>query len=169
MMKHILNALVCRRQWSTSIARKRWNFISRLWIGNEQRRRAKFAGLKEIIMSLSGWDWSYLREDDFHHPRLFERAEHTAVNSESKNSTFFHFPVFKSSKMKFITAISVLLHGSLIAASPLLQARDDRGSYTVSGLGARKQAVTSAGGTTLDLAIAMLETFVPPLVSNNLE
>lgn len=71
--------------------------------------------------------------------------------------------------MKFITAISVLLHGSLIAASPLLQARDDRGSYTVSGLGARKQAVTSAGGTTLDLAIAMLETFVPPLVSNNLE
>lgn len=32
------------------------------------------------------------------------------------------------------------------------------GSYTVSGLGTRKQAVTSAGGTTFDMAIAMLET-----------
>ncbi|CRG85396.1 hypothetical protein PISL3812_02470 [Talaromyces islandicus] len=60
--------------------------------------------------------------------------------------------------MKFGTAISILVHGGLIAASPLLQARDDRGSYTVSGLGVRKQAITSAGGTTLDLAIAMLET-----------
>jgi len=34
----------------------------------------------------------------------------------------------------------------------------DKGSYTVSGLGARKQAVTSAGGNALDIAIAMLET-----------
>ncbi|MFC6017400.1 carbohydrate-binding domain-containing protein [Plantactinospora solaniradicis] len=32
------------------------------------------------------------------------------------------------------------------------------GSYTVSGLGSRKQAVTRAGGNVLDLAIAMLET-----------
>ncbi|KAJ5692707.1 hypothetical protein N7462_002130 [Penicillium macrosclerotiorum] len=40
-----------------------------------------------------------------------------------------------------------------------LKSRDsDRGSYTVSGLGARKQAVLSAGGNTLDIAIAMLET-----------
>lgn len=32
------------------------------------------------------------------------------------------------------------------------------GEYTVSGLGARKQEITSAGGTTRDLAIAMMET-----------
>jgi len=32
------------------------------------------------------------------------------------------------------------------------------GSYTVSGLGTRKRAITSAGGDALDLAIAMLET-----------
>ena len=38
--------------------------------------------------------------------------------------------------------------------------RADRGSYTVSGLGSRKSAVLSAGGNTLDLAIAMLETLV---------
>ena len=34
----------------------------------------------------------------------------------------------------------------------------DRGSYTVSGLGSAKQAILNAGGNTLDLAIAMLET-----------
>ncbi|KAL2110466.1 hypothetical protein VUR80DRAFT_1142 [Thermomyces stellatus] len=39
-----------------------------------------------------------------------------------------------------------------------LAAPGDRGQYTVPGLGARKQAITNAGGTTLDLAIAMLET-----------
>jgi hypothetical protein len=41
-----------------------------------------------------------------------------------------------------------------------LEARQaqDRGSYTVSGLGSRKQAILNAGGNTLDLAIAMLET-----------
>ena len=32
------------------------------------------------------------------------------------------------------------------------------GSYTVSGLGSRKQQILNAGGTTLDLAIAMLES-----------
>lgn len=35
---------------------------------------------------------------------------------------------------------------------------DDRGSQTVPGLGARKQAVIGAGGNTRDMAIAMLET-----------
>jgi hypothetical protein len=34
----------------------------------------------------------------------------------------------------------------------------DRGHYTVPGLGSRKRAVLKAGGNTLDLAIAMLET-----------
>jgi len=32
------------------------------------------------------------------------------------------------------------------------------GQYTVSGLGARKQQIRSTGGTTRDLAIAMMET-----------
>jgi hypothetical protein len=32
------------------------------------------------------------------------------------------------------------------------------GSYTISGLGARKQQVLQSGATTLDLAVAMLET-----------
>ncbi|KAL4745493.1 hypothetical protein BDW72DRAFT_208161 [Aspergillus terricola var. indicus] len=40
-----------------------------------------------------------------------------------------------------------------------LVARDgNRGNDTISGLGARKQAVLDAGGNTRDLAIAMLET-----------
>jgi hypothetical protein len=38
------------------------------------------------------------------------------------------------------------------------RAAGDRGSYTVSGLGNRKKAIIGAGGNTLDLAIAMLET-----------
>jgi hypothetical protein len=38
------------------------------------------------------------------------------------------------------------------------RAAGDHGSYTVSGLGNRKKAVLNAGGNTLDLAIAMLET-----------
>ncbi|KAG7291483.1 hypothetical protein NEMBOFW57_001502 [Staphylotrichum longicolle] len=43
-------------------------------------------------------------------------------------------------------------------ANAALTTRADRGSYTVSGLGSRKQAILKAGGNTLDLAIAMLET-----------
>jgi hypothetical protein len=43
-------------------------------------------------------------------------------------------------------------------ATAALTPRADRGSYTVSGLGSRKQAILNAGGNTLDLAIAMLET-----------
>lgn len=43
------------------------------------------------------------------------------------------------------------------AAADLIK-RADRGSYTVSGLGSRKKAILGAGGNTLDLAIAMLET-----------
>lgn len=35
---------------------------------------------------------------------------------------------------------------------------DPRGSYQVSGLGSRKGQVLAAGGSTLDLAIAMLES-----------
>lgn len=53
-----------------------------------------------------------------------------------------------------LSSLSVL--GAI--ASPVK--RDDRGSYTVSGLGEHKQAILDAGGNTLDLAIAMLETYV---------
>ncbi|KAL4746647.1 hypothetical protein BDW72DRAFT_197495 [Aspergillus terricola var. indicus] len=57
-----------------------------------------------------------------------------------------------------ILVSSVLALGALAAPSADMTKRDDRGSYTVSGLGQRKQAILNAGGNTLDLAIAMLET-----------
>ena len=52
------------------------------------------------------------------------------------------------------------IHTLLVAtlAAVAAAAPGDRGSYTVSGLGARKQAIIKAGGNTLDIAIAMLET-----------
>ncbi|KAH7241212.1 hypothetical protein BKA59DRAFT_528808 [Fusarium tricinctum] len=50
---------------------------------------------------------------------------------------------------------SVLTALSLAAGA--IAAPGDRGHYTVSGLGTRKQAILNAGGNTLDLAIAMLE------------
>ncbi|KAL2835497.1 hypothetical protein BJY01DRAFT_238820 [Aspergillus pseudoustus] len=55
-----------------------------------------------------------------------------------------------------LTSLSIL--GALAAPSDPISKRADRGSETVSGLGQRKQAVLNAGGNTLDLAIAMLET-----------
>ncbi|KAF7585351.1 hypothetical protein BBP40_011166 [Aspergillus hancockii] len=62
--------------------------------------------------------------------------------------------------MKFtqilLTSLSVL--GALAAPSDAVSKRADRGSETVGGLGQRKQAILNAGGNTLDLAIAMLET-----------
>lgn len=59
--------------------------------------------------------------------------------------------------MKFTTLISAafLVLTPLVAAAPM---KRSTGSYTVSGLGARKKAITAAGGTDLDLAIAMMET-----------
>ncbi|GJC89727.1 hypothetical protein ColLi_12565 [Colletotrichum liriopes] len=44
-----------------------------------------------------------------------------------------------------------------VVNAPAIVARQNRGSYTVSGLGSRKSAILNAGGNTLDLAIAMLE------------
>ncbi|CAI7568501.1 unnamed protein product [Penicillium crustosum] len=52
-----------------------------------------------------------------------------------------------------LTCLSVL--GAL--ASPL-DKRADRGSENVPGIGSHKQTILNAGGNTLDLAIAMLET-----------
>ncbi|CCX33950.1 hypothetical protein FPQ18DRAFT_288150 [Pyronema domesticum] len=54
--------------------------------------------------------------------------------------------------MKLNLVISTLL---LFVASVWSQ---DRGSYTIPGLGARKQAIIKSGGNSLDIAIAMLET-----------
>ncbi|KAF3045258.1 hypothetical protein E8E11_000597 [Didymella keratinophila] len=60
--------------------------------------------------------------------------------------------------MKLFIISFVALTG-LTAASPVtLNARADRNSYTMSGLGSRKQQVFNAGASSLDLAIAMLET-----------
>ncbi|KAG5796065.1 hypothetical protein H9Q69_004899 [Fusarium xylarioides] len=55
-------------------------------------------------------------------------------------------------KMQLTSLLTII---TLVSVS--FAARGDRGSYTVSGLGTRKQAVLNAGGNTLDLAIAMLE------------
>lgn len=49
-----------------------------------------------------------------------------------------------------------ILGALIVLAAPSMQ--QDSGSYTVSGLGARKQQIRSAGGTVLDLALAMMET-----------
>lgn len=57
-----------------------------------------------------------------------------------------------------ILVSSVLALGALADPSAQMDKRADRGSYTVPGLGQRKQAILNAGGNTLDLAIAMLET-----------
>ncbi|KAL4784914.1 hypothetical protein BJX76DRAFT_326025 [Aspergillus varians] len=58
--------------------------------------------------------------------------------------------------MKFLLALLPIALAAAHESSP--QRRDDRGSYTVDGLGARKQEITAAGGTSQDLSIAMLET-----------
>ncbi|KAG8767669.1 hypothetical protein FRC12_006117 [Ceratobasidium sp. 428] len=52
-------------------------------------------------------------------------------------------------------AVSLLIIAPLVTAAPM---KRNTGSYTVSGLGNRKKAITSAGGNDLDLAIAMMET-----------
>jgi hypothetical protein len=71
------------------------------------------------------------------------------------------------SKMQLLTLLSALAFVPSVLSASIpgpsgglnLVTRDgDRGHYTVSGLGARKQAILNAGGNTQDLAIAMLET-----------
>jgi hypothetical protein len=56
-----------------------------------------------------------------------------------------------------LAAAAVAVPVSEQTGSAAIAERADRGSYTVSGLGSRKQAILNAGGNTLDLAIAMLE------------
>jgi hypothetical protein len=63
-----------------------------------------------------------------------------------------------------LLSLPLLASLSLTLATPIsnpkssLSPRDDRGSYIVPRLGARKQTVLGAGGNDLDIAIAMLET-----------
>ena len=62
--------------------------------------------------------------------------------------------------MKPQTFLLSLIGAATVGAVPFaIKTRaDDRGSYEVSGLGSRKQEILQAGGSTLDIAIAMLES-----------
>ncbi|KAH7366680.1 hypothetical protein BKA66DRAFT_425252 [Pyrenochaeta sp. MPI-SDFR-AT-0127] len=67
--------------------------------------------------------------------------------------------------MKFSTIATTLLATSVSGAAlpesasfTSLQARQQTGSYIISGLGQRKRQVTAAGANSFNLAIAMLET-----------
>jgi hypothetical protein len=60
--------------------------------------------------------------------------------------------------MQLRTLLSALAFVPSVLSASMMPRDGDRGHYTVSGLGARKQAVLNAGGNTQDLAIAMLET-----------
>lgn len=66
--------------------------------------------------------------------------------------------------MRFSTFAYVATVIAPIFALPALNSEErklfgrDSGSYTVSGLGSRKQAILGAGGNVFDIAIAMLET-----------
>jgi hypothetical protein len=57
-----------------------------------------------------------------------------------------------------IASVATAVPAGLPFGNKLVAREDKRGSYTVSDLGSRKQAILNAGGNTLDLAIAMLET-----------
>jgi hypothetical protein len=61
-------------------------------------------------------------------------------------------------KVSQLLLTSLCILGALAAPSDPINKRADRGSETVRGLGQRKRAVLNAGGNTIDLAIAMLET-----------
>ncbi|KAJ5951047.1 uncharacterized protein N7479_009460 [Penicillium vulpinum] len=66
--------------------------------------------------------------------------------------------------MQLLSLFSSLALASAVVSSPtsglkaIVTRADDRGNYTVPGLGSRKQEVLNAGGNTRDMAIAMLET-----------
>lgn len=66
--------------------------------------------------------------------------------------------------MQLLSLVGVMALVPAVFSSPVTEFKniavraDDRGTETISGLGARKQEVVNAGGNTRDLAIAMLET-----------
>jgi hypothetical protein len=72
-------------------------------------------------------------------------------------STFLFYTLSLASAVAAVAIPTATIRDDPTAVHPV-EKRASSGSYTVSGLGARKQAVTAAGGTTLDMAIAMLET-----------
>jgi len=72
-------------------------------------------------------------------------------------STFLFHTLTLASAALSLAIPTATLKDNPTAVHPVAK-RASSGSYTVSGLGTRKQAVTAAGGTTLDMAIAMLET-----------
>jgi hypothetical protein len=82
----------------------------------------------------------------------------TAIDTKSFNH-LYTILTFNSqtqpASTRFTMHFTALIVLSLAAAA--FAAPGDRGHYTVSGLGARKQAILNAGGNTLDIAIAMLE------------
>ncbi|KAJ5630197.1 uncharacterized protein N7484_010297 [Penicillium longicatenatum] len=57
-----------------------------------------------------------------------------------------------------VSLVSAVVSSPTVGFKAIMARADDRGNETISGLGARKQAVVDAGGNTRDLAIAMLET-----------
>lgn len=57
-----------------------------------------------------------------------------------------------------MSLVSAVVSSPTVGFKAIVARTNDRGNETVSGLGARKQAVVEAGGNTRDLAIAMLET-----------
>lgn len=67
-----------------------------------------------------------------------------------------HLPV--QAVVLFLTSVATAAPLASPSANKLDTRADSRGSYIVPGLGARKQAILDAGGNSLDIAIAMLET-----------
>lgn len=90
-------------------------------------------------------------------------AEHSLISNSKLRTTVLPTSLLVTMKFQaFIAVTLALLQTGFSSALPegaSVAARDDkRGSEQIAGLGSRKQQVTGAGGTTMDLAIAMLET-----------
>ena len=94
---------------------------------------------------------------------MFLNFQFAIPSKNLQQQSFAHSPLSATMKFQAFVAVTLaLLQTGLSSALPQgasVAARDDkRGSEQVAGLGSRKQQVTGAGGSTMDLAIAMLET-----------
>lgn len=93
---------------------------------------------------------------------MISQFQYTNPSSESSSEQVYHFP--PSLNMQLLSIFTSMFLVSAVVSSPTggleaIEARaNNRGSETISGLGARKQALVKAGGNSRDLAIAMLET-----------
>lgn len=96
------------------------------------------------------------------HPDIEQQSLAKHTSPVQKTSKAARIPKMKTFAIAtFLSALGVA--SAIPGVSPAkLAARDPsddpRGSYTISGLGTRKQQVTAAGANTLGLAVAMLET-----------